>query len=383
MLLLRSLPLVFLAGTVLTSCIEPYQPKISESYPDLLVIDGTIDATNNKAIVILTHSMALDSKQEPDKETAAQVILEKQGGDPTTLTETETGHYETTDMSINYDTPYRLTVKTHSGKVYQSSYVHVVQTPPIDSISWKPTEDGITIYANTHPPAGTTSSGYYQWNFTETWEYTSMYDSYLVMENGVVHDRTPAEDIYRCWKTVSSTQIIVTSSQKLSADVIREFPLTVVPKASYQLSNTYTINVWQRSLTEEAYNYWLQLQKTTQNVGGLFDPLPAQVTGNFTCLTDPEEAVLGFFSGSTVREQRIYIRVRDLPRALQLSAPYPFCSIDSLPFDQDGEFKHYGANLSLISAYGLGRPLGYLATQRACIDCTVQGGITTKPDFWE
>lgn len=370
----------FLAGTLLVSCIEPYQPKISEDYPDLLVIDGTIDASGNKAVVILTHSMALDNTQGPEKETAAQVVLEEQGENPITLTETESGHYEATGLNINYNNPYRLTIKTQDNKSYQSAYEKIQQTPPIDSISWKPTTEGITIYANTHPPAGTTSSGYYQWSFTETWEYTARYYSYVIMENGVIRERTPAEDYYRCWKTVPSTQISITSSKKLSNDIIREFPITVVPKASYQLSNTYSIIVQQRSLTEEGYNYWLQLQKTTQNVGGLFDPLPAQVTGNFTCLTDPEEPVLGYFSGSTIREQRIYVRVRDLPRSLQLAAPYPFCSLDSIPI---AELAHFGDNAYLIGPYGMAQPAGYVATQRACIDCRVQGGVVTKPDFWE
>lgn len=372
--------LLFLAGTLLTSCVEPYQPKISEDYPDLIIIDGTIDASSNKAVVILTHSMALNNTQGPNKEIAAQVILEIQGGSATTLPETEAGRYEAAGLNIDYNKQYRLTVKTRGGKSYQSAYVQVQQTPPIDSVSWRPTADGITIYANTHPPTGTTSSGYYQWSFIETWEYTSRYFSSLIMKDGKIYDRTPADDLYRCWKTVPSTQIVVTSSKKLTADVIQEFPLTVVPKASYQLSNTYSIDVQQRSLSEDAYNYWLQLQKTTQNVGGLFDPLPAQVTGNFTCLNNPEEPVLGFFSGSTVREQRIFIKVRDLPRPLQLSAPYPFCSLDSIPIS---EIEHFGSSLYLVGTYGLAQPEGYLATQRSCIDCTVQGGVTTKPDFWE
>jgi len=382
----HAIPSIFLlACTWLTSCIEPYQPKISADYPDLLVIDGGIDASSHKATVIITHSMALDNTQGPEKESAAQVTLEEQAGNTISLPEVEPGRYEADALNIDYRKQYRLTIKTHGGKSYQSAYVQVMQTPPIDSISWKPTVDGatldgITIYANTHGSPDLNSKGYYQWNFIETWEYTSRYYSGLLFDDGVVTYRPMELDISRCWKTVPSTVITVGSSKKLSSDVIQEFPVVAVPKASYQLSRTYSILVQQRSLTEEGYNYWQQLQKTTQNVGGLFDPLPAQVTGNFTCLTDPEEPVLGFFGGSTVDEKRIFIRVRDLPRALQLSAPYPYCSIDSLPITT---VQAWRGELYLLDSYGLIVPIGYLSTSRSCVDCTVQGGVTKKPDFWE
>jgi hypothetical protein len=373
--------ILLLACTWLTACIEPYQPKLSEDYPDLLVIDGAIDASHNKATVIISHSMALDNNQGPARELAAQVTLEEQAGSTVSLPEVGAGRYEADGLSIDHLKQYRLTIKTRGGKSYQSAYVQVMQTPPIDSISWKPTADGITIHANTHGSPDLNSRGYYQWSFTETWEYNSRYYSSVIFDDGVVSPRPSDLNIYYCWKTVPSTVITVGSSKKLSSDVMREFPVVAVPKASYQLSRTYSILVQQRSLTEEGYAYWQQLQKTTQNVGGLFDPLPAQVTGNFTCLTDPEETVLGFFSGSTVDEKRIFIRVRDLPRELQMAAPYPACSVDSLPNDV---IRTYHGQLYLIGPYGMGPgAAGYLVTSRGCVDCTALGGVTKKPDFWE
>jgi len=372
--------IILLACTWLASCIEPYQPKLSEDYPDLLVIDGSIDASHHSATVIITHSMALGNTQGPEKETAAQVTLEEQSGSSVALTEGEPGHYLATGLSIDYLKSYRLTIKTKAGKSYQSAYVQVMQTPPIDSISWKPTSEGITIYANTHGRPDLNSKGYYLWNFIETWEYTSRYYSNLLFNDGVVSYRPPELDISHCWKTVPSTVISVGSTHKLSADILQEFPLIAVPKASYQLSRTYSVLVQQRSLTEEGYTYWQQLKKTTQNVGSLFDPLPAQVTGNFTCLTDPEEPVLGFFAGSTADEQRIYVHVRDLPRSLQLPAPWPFCPIDSLPITT---VLNSRGTLYLIDSYGRAAPEGYLSASRDCVDCTVQGGVTKKPDFWE
>lgn len=371
--------IILLAGTLLSSCIEPYEPKDTEAYADILVIDGSIDASSNRASVAVTHAMALTSTQSPEPESGAQITVEDQAGNTYALTESKPGQYETATLSIDVGKQYRLVVKTGNGKIYQSAYVQIQQTPPIDSISWKPNIDGITIYANTHGNSALNSSGYYQWNFIETWEYTSRYYWSLKIEDGQVVSVPANQSLFYCWKTVPSTTITVGSSKKLTADVIREFPLTLVPKGSYQLSRKYSIIVQQRSLTEEGYNYWLQLQKTTQNVGGLFDPLPARVTGNFTCVTNPDEPVLGFFTGSTVNEQRIFVNAWDLPSDLHLGAPHPYCSVDSIPV---GLISNY-ADLYLIGSYGKMLLEGYLSTSRSCVDCTVQGGVTTKPDFWQ
>jgi len=347
-----------------------------------LVVDGTIINGADSTIIRISRTQLLDQNPATKGERNATVTLEDADNNTLyyLLQLNEQGEYATAGINLDQSKTYHLRINTANGSQYISADMDVKQSPPIDSISWKPTSEGITIYANTHGRPDLNSKGYYLWNFIETWEYTSRYYSSLLLENGVVIYRPADKDISHCWKTVPSTIITVGSTQKLSSDVMREFPLIAVPKASYQLSRTYSILVRQRSLTEEGYAYWQQLQKTTQNVGGLFDPLPAQVTGNFTCLTDPSEPVLGFFSGSTIDEKRIFIRVRDLPRSLQLSAPYPYCSIDSLPI-ASVEGSH--ANLYLIDSYGLAAPVGYLSTSRECVDCTVQGGVTTKPDFWE
>jgi hypothetical protein len=375
--------LILLAGVVLASCVEPYQPTLSEHHQDILVIEADIDATAHIASVTLTHAMSLDDTLGAVAETGAQITVEEQAGSSYPLSEIKAGRYEATGLSIDLNKQYRLTVKTKAGRTYQSAYVTVQQTPAIDSISWKPNTDGITIYANTHGNPALNSTRYYQWTFSETWAYTSKYNSTNLFVDGNTPPRPLDQYVYYCWKTVSSQQILIGTSKNLVEDAVREFPLTAIPKGSYELSRKFSILVRQRSLSEEGYNYWLQLQKTTQNVGGLFDPLPAQVAGNFTCLTDPGEPVLGFFSASTADEKRIYIKVGDLPRYLQASAPYPFfCKIDSMEIY---ELTQYRGELWLIGGYDytIAGPTGYTYAPRECIDCTLQGGVTQEPDFWE
>jgi hypothetical protein len=141
--------------------------------------------------------------------------------------------------------------------------------------------------------------------------------------------------------------------------------------------------VKQVALSEEGYNYWLNLYKTTENVGGLFDPMPGQVIGNIVNVQDPSEIVVGFFSAATVQEQRIFIDKDDLPERYSTYLS-PQCLIDSIMLEDLRKYPDTKLLISTIYSQG-GFPvlLGYTSTENSCIDCrTYGGGKLEKPDFW-
>ena len=45
----------------------------------------------------------------------------------------------------------------------------------------------------------------------------------------------------------------------------------------------------------------------TEEQGGLYDPIPKPLTGNVSCVDDPSEPVLGYFSVSAVSSRRLFI----------------------------------------------------------------------------
>ncbi|MGC4023430.1 MAG: DUF4249 family protein [Cyclobacteriaceae bacterium] len=111
--------------------------------------------------------------------------------------------------------------------------------------------------------------------------------------------------------------------------------------------------VKQQALSEEAYNFWFQLQTTTQNLGGLFDPLPSQVNSNVQCESDPSKTVLGFFSGSSVSSKRIFIGYDKLPEYLKVSSSVGTCALDSIPVDQVHKLDSYYKNSVIwVTGYG-------------------------------
>ena len=370
-----SIGIILCFATILFRCIEPYNPPAIDEVVDLLVVDGFINASNNSAYVHLSKATALDENSAGVAETNAAVVIEDDEGNSFILNENIPGGYTLLDGSFSFSKRYRVVIVTQSGKNYHSDFIELTRTPAIDSVSWKHgiQHHGIDILVNTHDD--TNSIHYYQWTFEETWEYTSNYPTAFQIQNGVV---IPIEEnLYHCWLSENSNEILVGSTVQLSADVIREFRLLSIPVPSLRLSNRYSILVKQRALSKDAYDFYTQLKKTTESLGGLFDPMPAQVLGNLHS-DNANEPVLGYFSGGEIAEKRIFIRFTDLPPDL-LELPRYSCPVDSIPV---AEVKNT-SNIILINSYGSPGIVGYTtALDRNCMDCRDEGGTILRPDFW-
>jgi len=133
------------------------------------------------------------------------------------------------------------------------------------------------------------------------------------------------------------------------------------------------------SLTEEAYYFYSLLESNNQESGGLFDGQPASVTGNITCITDPDEKVLGYFGVSQITTKRIFVKnVPGLSIAPQNFActPQYLERIDWIVNTTENLWPIYMARRPL------GSPEGFYHAQPYCFDCTLSGGSLEEPDFW-
>jgi hypothetical protein len=365
-----------LASVVMSNCVEPYNPPAISETVDLLVVDGFLNITDNSASVKLSKATPLANDDGPVPELNASVRVEDNNGDVYLLNEQANGEYSLDGMDLSPSKKYRLVILRGNGKEYFTDYIDLVETPPIDSIAWGPTirRDGINIYANTH--GSNEDSPYYQWTFTETWEYNSKYFPAYITRNGEVFENRL--NVNQCWKTEPSSEIKIASSKQLTENAIRNFILLSIPKGSQKISRRYSVIVEQRSLTKEAYDFWSELKKTTENLGGLFDPLPSKVVGNILSKDDSEEPVLGYFSGGNTSKRRIFVNVAELPEDIWEIRVLP-CPVDSIPTARVSSYP----NTFLIGTYGVPFPIGYtVAHDRNCMDCRDNGGDIVRPDFW-
>jgi len=359
-------------------CVEPYDPPYSDREIGFLVVDGFLNSGDKSAEVKLSTAMPLDTTTTDNPVRHATVQLEDENGDIILLSETVNGVYRTISNKFETGKKFRLRVFAKS-KEYISDEVELRASPSLDSVSWRGDEKGVTVYVDSHDVAGSTR--YYQWIFKETWEYiANKYSTYIfVKATGEVRTRNAEEQVYTCYDTETSTKVLVTTTNTNTLDVVNDFPLTFIPVGSIKTSRLYSIEVEQRALDEQAYTYWLNLQKTTENLGGLFDPLPNEVTGNMHNVMDNSERILGYFSGGEIQKKRIFIYRGDLPTSLQVNTE-GFCPEDLILVSKLSNY--IGSDLYLIASVGQPVTIGYTSAPGVCVDCRLAGGVLQKPGFW-
>ncbi|QNF33065.1 DUF4249 domain-containing protein [Adhaeribacter swui] len=369
----------------LSNCVDPFDPQVKNIPQSFLVVDGFINAQGVTTIKLSrTVNLSADSIAPP--ESNATVYIEEEDGAPIYLAEQQAGTYTSGSLNLNFLKNYRLHLKLASGKEYTSDYTLIKTTPPIDEVTWESKSNGLQIYVNSHDASKATQ--YYHWQYEETWEYTAAYQSPLEYSNGTIISRK--EDIYRCWNTQLSNAIRIASTARLSQDVVSNYPLVIVPSNSIKLGVRYSILVKQYALSPEEYLYYEMLQKNTENIGSLFDPLPTQLTGNIHAVADPTEPVIGFVGAYSETQKRIFVNHDELPKTWDID--YESCVapdsivIDNLFYRNLAEVEnHFSTGIYLpltpIFSKGIPRLIGYTATAAGCADCRLKG-TNVKPDFW-
>jgi hypothetical protein len=359
---------IFFLILIAPGCIRQFIPAVSQDQ-NLLVVEGTITDQPGMNTINISTSMPLGKRSQAKPLAGCNVYLTDDLGNKIMLSENTEGSYSC-DPSFQgvVGRSYTIHVKTNSLNSelsYQSSPVLMRPVPDIDSVFWErvvfardlynwPIAEGAQIFLSTHDPLN--SCRYYRWEYVETWEFTLPF---------YVANKT-------CWVTNKSNDINIKNTSSLADDRIEKFPINFITNATDRLKIKYSILVNQYALNEEEYAYWEKLRNTTQEVGGLYDLIPESIPSNITCIEKPDERVLGYFSVSSVKSKRIFIKSQFNGTANL----YGDC-VNAL-----------GSKTEIIPGLNdyvwiIGESLyGYTLTYfRGCADCTDRGS-TAVPPFW-
>ena len=364
----------FFAGLVaiVFSCVKPFEPSVIKADNTFLVVDGVLISDSN-TIIRLSRTRNLSDTGGTVPEDNAQVVVENELGNVYNFNALGSGQYQSKTSSLAPGGKYRLKIITSNSRQYVSDPVEMKITPAIDSVEWSQNDD-IFMYVNTHDPANNTK--YYRWEFIETSDYNTPFDSNLDFRDGQVVFLEPHEMRTTCYRTFYSSNILIASSAALAQDVITHQLINRIPNDNSKISDRYSIEVKQYALTAEAFQYWTILKQNSEQTGGLFDPQPSQLKGNIHCVDVPAEPVIGFLSASSITSERIFIKNNELKDRKGDSygqCKETFVQRDSATFFlQDGSFlpAYYVSNGPLAIA------------PRFCVDCRLGGGVTAKPSFW-
>jgi len=357
------LNLLFLRG-----CIVEYIPATDEEQ-ELLVVDGIITDQPGINTIRLAKSIPLWGSQVAKPLKGCMVWLSDDLGDIDSLKETVNGKYITDSASFKGETgrvyTLHIRINSFSGYLnYESFPVKMIPVPPVDTIYYeKETFDyyhipyeGCNIYLDTYDPANICN--FYRWKYSETWEFRVPFD-------------VPSKV---CWKTENSGGISIKNTSILEETRITRHPVITITNPIDRLTVKYSILVSQYSMNEDEYLYWDRLKNTLDQIGGLYDLIPAYIPNNIYCVENPNEKILGYFSVSAVSSRRLFIK--DNFKGLDVS-----CMPDTIY--GTGDISGLNSTVWVIIDHtDQIPPYKVIANNWWCGDCT-KTGTNIKPSFWD
>lgn len=357
-------------------CKDAFNPQVDAKYKNLLVVEGFI---NIGATTTIKLSRAADLKdwQITVPEKKAEVEIEGNKGTRLRGLTGEDGQCVLNTENLSLDESYMLKIKLSDGKLYQTDYLESKASPEIDSLNFEVENKGFQIYVHTQDPLNKTR--YYKWDYQETWEVNSTFISSVEYKDGKVVKRDPNVNIQYCWNTAKSSNILLQTTERLSEDRVTRFPLVHVKGNSAKVAHLYSVLVSQYGLTQNAYQYMVNMKKNTEQIGSIFDSQPSELRGNIYCISTPSEQVIGWISAGTVSQKRIFISYKDKPASGYDWVYLQRC--ETVISSQDSLLYYLGGNNLLIDEQINGPNIKYLLGSKECIDCRLRGS-NIRPDYW-
>ena len=384
--------LFFLALCTFSACIEEYKipETLSISREAELVIQGRILAGEESVIYISKTQPLGETKQETPITHAKVTVIGQNGYEsPTAVYDEQEVAYLIDTKNVSGNTHYAVKVELDD-EIYQSKFQPIYNTPEIEEITYKEREDGISLHVSTSNTDNDTRA--YMWSYEEDWEFhadinmaTANNGIMLYSENFYQLDGTQ-NPYYFCWGHKKSNNIFIYSTEGLKENKVKEHELARVPTNDIRISYIYCITVKQWCLSPEAYRYFRTIELYTENTGGLFAPMPAEVPGNITCISDPDLKVHGYVIASNVKTKHLFVYQADFHK---IYSEYSNCSYSFVKdYMNYPNWENELKKLMRDHGHTIFTPSGHMDEESIlysnyCVDCRQTTGATKKrPDFW-
>lgn len=366
---------------LLTSCVERYKLENHIDYIPKLVVDGLLsNNVDTQRVIISLTSSSENPEFIPYSGCSVEVTDDKENSFSFTESEDPGIYYSIiTEEYFTEGSEFSLRIITPDNQYYQSTSEEYLPSPPIDSVYYKLTSkptsdpeifiDGIQFYLNFL--ASNKYARKYRYVLEETYEYHATWPMRAYLDETGFHFPPADYSKFICFMTNRLSHIYLLSTSNLIDNSFIQYPLNFVDDHTQRLLYNYSLLVKQYSLSESAYIFWETLKENNQSIEGIYAKQPSRIKGNISNENNPEEIVLGYFGVSSVTEYRIV-----LDPVEELSFSYvPYCD----PLIPEKGYPPGPRPLYLVLVGGT--IWAYADTE--CFNCTLSGGVLTKPSFFE
>jgi hypothetical protein len=380
-----------------TGCVSEFHPVLSTDDQHILFVDGSIVA-NTESTFRISESFALQSDTVPEAsfvDRAAVHIIGSDGYKSAAAIGRGKGVYQIAVGTLEKDVSYGIQID-YDGDIYQSELAKPLETPEIDTLYWVQPEAlaGVSFYISTHDD--TDRAKFFLWNYTEDWEVSVIHDTLYISYDPETNAFTYSPGFnphFYGWK--KQEYYALGSTESLQENRVIDKLLYQLKPEGDRFMTLYSVTVTQKAISQAAYEYYQHVQKQNEEMGGLFTPQPAELSGNIKCVTNPSKKALGYVeSFENISRKRLFVYPSTWPNPL------------IWPLEPRWEYENYCGKHSYSNDYLLGlgfsyrslyyhqlkyRPVDaitvpYLApggwAPAICTDCREYGATKDRPDFW-
>ncbi|WP_158857195.1 DUF4249 domain-containing protein [Lunatibacter salilacus] len=363
----------------IVGCREPFEPAVTEIDYQLLVVEGYLEVGSSGSKISLSRTTPIYSDIRALPVSNAIVEVEGTESGKWVFFQRFLGEYLLND-ELPANQNYRVRITTPTAE-YLSDEINPMDTPADMELNYERRDGGVSIYAST---TGTENVRYFVWEYEEDWEYRSPYQNfyYYDSERRTVLSTPFSQIVLSCFQSDVSTRIILESADRFQGNRISKKEIQRIDSLSEKLGQRYSILVKQRAIDQDAFIFWDGMRKNSDDIGGIFSPLPSLINSNVNNLTNPEQPVIGYISAGQTIEKRMYIDSRDLGPWRVFIPEYQNCALDTVIRDDYNDYFVLNNYVPVLPVCDGPICTTYLSTTVNCTDCRLRGNAN-PPSFWE
>jgi len=337
-----SLILLLASGIFLHSCIDALEFNPTEG-EKLLVVDGKLTTDGGDQVLRLSESFLVGRSDNFPPVTGALVSLSDDLGNTVTYSETAPGTYRLSGGAMQgvSGRTYTLRIET-GGKTYESKPETMPQNIEANNSFFAiANQKFVYVYSSVNIPADLTQGPFLKWRIDNVYQINEVYCG-------------PFDPTNICYVSQTfNNQLLPLLDGSLLARGETAQPFIAVKEADKTFGEVVYFNLYQETLTPDAFKYWNKVSLLLSQSGSFFDAPPGAIRGNITNINNPEELVLGYFYAAPEDTTHVKVLASDfLPYQIN-----PYCGAAGFPpFPLPPE----------------------------CCTCTrLPNSTLVKPDYWE
>jgi len=281
---------------VVSSCLDPIEITGVEATEDRVFINSQLDAGATSQLLTMAQVTPFGTF-DFDVLSGAEVTLFEDDLVIGSYEEQNPGVYRLENPNGIGETgkSYHVEIALPNGKQIVSRPDRIPEIIPIDSASFNfPNNRSIDISVFTDIPD---FNGYIRWTYDELYIFPEVFCGFLDPTN-----------VCYVIPFSNNQNIELLDLTNFNADRIEDYVIhTELDLDPIEYTTRHYFNVYQRSISEQAFNYWRSVEGVTELGGTVFDVPPAPVQGNFYNPEDSTEIVLGYFEAASVDTARTFI----------------------------------------------------------------------------